>query len=151
MTISLAEQTMNCYIAGGLERLIPLSRAGEAPGGKGIEPEKPLLSSGDEPCGLVTNTSDQKRLRAPPQRCDGTMGLPEIDASAITTPLAFERMLRSLGFARGFARKSATATFDALRPEPNNPDPSIDDQATQAALERLRAVAQTMRQNHNGQ
>ena len=77
------------------------------------------------------------------------MGLPEIDASAITTPLAFERMLRSLGFARGFARKSATATFDALRPEPNNPDQSIDDHETKAALARLHSVAANLRKNEN--
>jgi len=63
--------------------------------------------------------------------------------------VAFERMLRSLGFARGFARKSATATFDALRPESNNPDQSIDDHETNAALARLHSVAANLRKQDN--
>ena len=45
---------MNCYIARGLEGLIPLTRAGQEPGGTGIEPEKPHTSAGLEPGGLVT-------------------------------------------------------------------------------------------------
>ena len=71
------------------------------------------------------------------------------DASAITTSRDFESMLRQIGFSRAFARKATAHGFNAAHSA--SASDQSDDQATKAALERMRAVAQTMRQDDNGQ
>jgi hypothetical protein len=75
----------------------------------------------------------------------GTSNEHDIDASAINSPRAFESMLRQLGFSRAFASKVTAHGFNAAH---SASDQSADDQAN-AALERMRAVAATMRQDDN--
>jgi hypothetical protein len=73
------------------------------------------------------------------------MGLP-IDPSTITSPVAFEKMLRELGFSRAFAKTATARGFAAAH---SDSEKFNDDQAVKAALGRMLAVASNIGKDQN--
>jgi hypothetical protein len=79
-------------------------------------------------------------LAHPKREAEGGPTSPPIDPAKITTPRAYEAMLRDLGFSRAFAAK---ATAQGFRAAHSDSDQTSDD-ATKAALARMRSAAQNL-------